>query len=540
MPHQKIMMSLCVFVLLPVVLLAQNLGGACTNVGLDSNGQSRYCLATSSSTFAGATCTCTAGLAPQDTCGFNSDCFICPDTSYSLARSASIFTSSQMQLGTGGSVCFMQTVTGLVAGQSAAMSYVFNIQATGTLPNTLYKIETGTTPLSQTSSDCSNFSPTPALSQTWGQAIFARRFTEPVNTAVKMGIRLTCLNSFFGCGFQSVSQMGITACATAAPTTQTTPQSTLTTTPRPTTTPQATQQTTPSQQTTQQTTQPSSTSWAGTYQVNTGCSQTSCCCLTGQISVTQAGTTISVQSPISGQCGTNTSPTSFSFALDSSSATSASGTVLGQSFTFTKSGNVVTATNNDFPSCSGSATLLSSSTSATSCFHESTVVTYKGREYSVKDFQTSGAGTDECKIPHVVTSSGVRVETVDGHVLRLTADHLVFTTQRGLVAAGTLRIGDVLFSVSSVSSPSTVNGGVTDRRETTAVVTIVPESNQVYFGLNCLESVVFANGIRTSTFGQFHTIPALWMKYAGAFFGVHHASAVGDTIVELLARIRVF
>ena len=126
-------------------------------------------------------------------------------------------------------------------------------------------------------------------------------------------------------------------------------------------------------------------------------------------------------------------------------------------------------------------------------------------------------------MPHVVKSDGVRITTAHGVVLRLTGDHLVFTG-RGLIAADQITTADTLFGP----------GG-----ERITVASIEHESNQVYFGLNCLESIVYANGIRTSTFGKYHKIPELWMKYAGSLFGVHRASSIGDSIVELLARARI-
>ncbi len=51
----------------------------------------------------------------------------------------------------------------------------------------------------------------------------------------------------------------------------------------------------------------------------------------------------------------------------------------------------------------------------------------------------------ECRIPHVVISNGVKIETSCGGALRLTPDHLVFT-QRGLIAAGDVQSNDVLFA----------------------------------------------------------------------------------------------
>ena len=155
------------------------------------------------------------------------------------------------------------------------------------------------------------------------------------------------------------------------------------------------------------------------------------------------------------------------------------------------------------------------------------MITYKGRDYYLKDFQSADSNL-ECRVPHVVKSDGVRITTA-GHgsrgagVLRLTGDHLVFTG-RGLIGADQITTADTLF-------------GPTGERIT--VASIDHESNQVYFGLNCLESVVYANGIRTSTFGRYHKIPELWMKYAGSLLGVHRASSIGDSIVELLARARI-
>jgi hypothetical protein len=54
-----------------------------------------------------------------------------------------------------------------------------------------------------------------------------------------------------------------------------------------------------------------------------------------------------------------------------------------------------------------------------------------------------------------------------------------------------------------------------------------------------LASEVLANGIKTSTFGNYHTIPAAWMKYASAIVGVERASRWGDSVVELLAKVKL-
>ena len=107
---------------------------------------------------------------------------------------------------------------------------------------------------------------------------------------------------------------------------------------------------------------------------------------------------------------------------------------------------------------------------------------------------------------------------------RLTANRAAAMTSGLLPPAEQITTADTLFGPAG---------------ERITVASIEHESNQVYFGLNCLESIVYANGIRTSTFGKYHKIPELWMKYAGSVFGVHRASSIGDSIVELLARAKI-
>jgi hypothetical protein len=396
-----------------------------------------------------------------------------------------------------------------------------------------YDVEFGTVTPGTFFNDCTGFSTSvsgSALISCGASLCTGSRRLGGIPSGSVSSIRISCKNSAFNCDFTSSSLLQVAAC-NAITTTSTTTTST-------------TRATSASSSSSTSSTTSAPSVWAGTYQINPGCNLGACCCLSGQVVVTQSGTTVSVQSPIAGQCGTLTSPTSFSFVLSSSTATTASATVLGQAFTFTKSGNVVTATNLAAPGCSGSATLGTTTTtttrsgstttspsggSATPCFHESTVITYKGRDYHLKDFQSADAADSntECRVPHIVKSDGVRIATGHGAfgatVLRLTGDHLVFTG-RGLIAADQITTADTLF-------------GPTGERIT--VASIDHESNQVYFGLNCLESVVYANGIRTSTFGKYHKIPEMWMKYAGSLLGVHRASSIGDSIVELLARARI-
>jgi hypothetical protein len=98
-------------------------------------------------------------------------------------------------------------------------------------------------------------------------------------------------------------------------------------------------------------------------------------------------------------------------------------------------------------------------------------------------------------------------------VLRLTGDHLVFTLA-GLKAAASVAVGDTVFADLSE----------TERCSVVHVASEDAQHKQTYFGLNCLESIVLADGIKTSTFGHYHWFPAAWMKYASKVLGVKRAS----------------
>merc|ERR1739848_406504 len=110
--------------------------------------------------------------------------------------------------------------------------------------------------------------------------------------------------------------------------------------------------------------------------------------------------------------------------------------------------------------------------------------------------------------------------------LRLTSDHLVFT-QRGTVAAGNLQSGkDTLFASLDESKECSVKSVTSETKQ------------QKYFGLNCVGgSEVLANGIKTSTFGKYHTIPALYMSTVGRLIGVERASRLGDYLASLAERV---
>ena len=157
------------------------------------------------------------------------------------------------------------------------------------------------------------------------------------------------------------------------------------------------------------------------------------------------------------------------------------------------------------------------------CFHESTLISYKGQTFSLAHLST----ISECRIPHIVRSKdGVIIETsCSNDKLQLTGDHLVYTST-GLKAAASVAVDDLLFADLSETHSCKV----------ISVTKVTTE--QTYFGLNCLESTVLANGIKTSTFGRYHTIPATWMKIVGGVLGADRASRYGDALVEFFASKR--
>jgi len=166
------------------------------------------------------------------------------------------------------------------------------------------------------------------------------------------------------------------------------------------------------------------------------------------------------------------------------------------------------------------------SPSSTTCFHESTIITYKSRRYSFEYLKLE----KECNIPHVVKTKGITIITSCGS-LRLTPDHLIYTEQ-GLKPTKDIKIGDNVYYHFHTSYNIYQ---FHDTGKICHVNNLIPDTEpQNYFGLNCLESIVLANGIKVSTFGNYHHIPATWMKIVGNIFGIQKASKLGDSIATFL------
>jgi hypothetical protein len=128
----------------------------------------------------------------------------------------------------------------------------------------------------------------------------------------------------------------------------------------------------------------------------------------------------------------------------------------------------------------------------------------------------------ECRIPHIVHSIGISIHSdCAKKVLTVTPDHLVFT-QNGLVMASQISVGDTLFRD-------------VERTQRCTVKAVQQEPVGQYFGLNCRESVVLADGVASSTFGRYHAIGAVWMRTMSGVVGVARASEIGDVIVQFLS-----
>lgn len=159
------------------------------------------------------------------------------------------------------------------------------------------------------------------------------------------------------------------------------------------------------------------------------------------------------------------------------------------------------------------------------CFHEESLVSYKGRPAQPMTRFAQGAEA-ECVVPHTFQADGVRVDTdCAATPLRLSKEHLVFAAA-GLVQAHTLRAGDKLWrDVAQTAQCS--------------VLRVSADPGQRYMGLNCYESVVVADGVLVSTFESQHTVAALWMKYMPTLLGLRGASKVGEVLTNIFRALHI-
>lgn len=183
------------------------------------------------------------------------------------------------------------------------------------------------------------------------------------------------------------------------------------------------------------------------------------------------------------------------------------------------------ANTNPTSSCGSSCGGGGGSNNPLKCFHEDSLISYKDAPARpIKDFEARLI--KDCLVPHKFVGDGVSVQTSCGDKpLRLSREHLVFA-KSGLVAASSLKAGDVVYA--SV-----------DETKTCTVKSVTEETKQVYMGLNCRESVVVANGVKVSTFESQHFIPSLWMRWVPAVLGLDGASRVGEVLTNLFRSLHI-
>ncbi len=174
-------------------------------------------------------------------------------------------------------------------------------------------------------------------------------------------------------------------------------------------------------------------------------------------------------------------------------------------------------------SLSAGSALVAGCGVAGTCFHEDTIISYKGENLSLPELEKHS----ECAIPHIVSAIGSIVTVHCGaetKVLKLTSGHLVYT-QRGLQPAGDLTKDDVLFADM-------------DEQHKCQIVSVEKEKTmQKYFGLNCYESQVLASGLKSSTFEKLHSVPSFWMAIMGRILGIKRASEYGGYIEQLASKM---
>lgn len=160
------------------------------------------------------------------------------------------------------------------------------------------------------------------------------------------------------------------------------------------------------------------------------------------------------------------------------------------------------------------------------CFHETTPIKLHpdGPTMLLRDFEAGSVA--ECVIPHVVVARGVHITTgCGGATLRTTDGHLIYTLD-GLKPASNIR----------VHKDHLIN----DKGDYCQVLSIAKDvEDQRFFGLNCINSTVYAHNYKTSTFETLHTIPAMWMHLVGRLIGIKRASAIGDQFSALAHRLGV-
>ena len=156
------------------------------------------------------------------------------------------------------------------------------------------------------------------------------------------------------------------------------------------------------------------------------------------------------------------------------------------------------------------------------CYHRESKLSFSsGGETFTLDDVKAGKISD-CVVAHTVQSKGLRLIFEENFTLAVTQNHLV-AYRKGWTNATLFVPAQKVTKEHRVicQSPS---------GECTLKHILWREHVDTYFGLNCLQSVVYADGVLTSTFENYHHFPALWMKLVGGIFGIDRASKWGDAM----------
>lgn len=181
-----------------------------------------------------------------------------------------------------------------------------------------------------------------------------------------------------------------------------------------------------------------------------------------------------------------------------------------------------TTTNNP----SNPTTTPGNNSSSNVCYHHSSNLQFtpESASFTLDLLQKFPQSYKDCRIAHTVQSKGIEVFFEEGLSLKVTKNHLV---------AYRKEYSRVNLYVRAIELKKTHRVVCQSQKGWCTVKKIVKNDQvETYFGLNCIDSVLFSDGILTSTFENYHYFPSAWMKIVGSLFGIQKASRWGDSIVE--------
>lgn len=160
--------------------------------------------------------------------------------------------------------------------------------------------------------------------------------------------------------------------------------------------------------------------------------------------------------------------------------------------------------------------------STSTCFAENTIISYKDKHYTLPELL---AGKEpECTVPHVVRTKGGILKTDCGN-LELTGNHLVWINDK-FTPAQNAETGDSVLR---------------DDGKYCTVIKYVPKGfSSEHFGVNCLESEIFANGFKASPFEYNHEVPSAFLKVFSQFVGIKAASYMGNALMKVVGPVMAF